>query len=113
MLSVSCDLGGLRDADVRFERAYRASVREMKTTLDAAADAARANHDYQNRTGDLTASTRASDVASSADGDEIIFGASMYYAVFVDRRGLMTVVEQARQAETALRYLFDGLATAL
>jgi hypothetical protein len=103
---VSADLAGAGD---RFEAAYRQAVSEMKALLDAKAAQERETHGYQNRTGDLEASTYASDVVSTANGDAIEFGARMPYASYVAQRGLTRVEELAAEAEVELGYLFEGL----
>lgn len=104
------DFGNIADAGDRFEAAYQDGVRQMKGTLDAKAAAERASHGYQNRTGDLEASTFASEVISIGDADEVQLGARAPYARWVNERGLMRIDELAAEATDELGYLFAGLA---
>jgi hypothetical protein len=103
------ELGSLPGADDRFERAYRDAVQQMKATLDAKAAEERAEHAYQNRTGDLEKSTTATEVISAGERDLVQLQADTPYAVYVNRRGLMRIDALAAEAETELAYLFDGL----
>jgi hypothetical protein len=109
MFRLVVDFGNLADAGDRFEAAYQDGVRQMKATLDAKAATERATHDYQNRTGELEASTYASEVISIGDADEVQLGARAPYARYVAVRGLMRIDELAAEADGELAYLFAGL----
>ena len=97
------------DAALRFEIAFEEAVQQMKTILDDAAAQERATHAYQNRTGDLEASTYASDVITIGDAHEVQLGARTEYAEYVNARGLMTIGDRAAQAEVDIRAVFEAL----
>ncbi|HEX8794128.1 MAG TPA: hypothetical protein VF765_24465 [Polyangiaceae bacterium] len=82
----------------------------MKAILDAAAAEERATHAYHNRTGDLEASTFASDIIEDGDAREVQLGARTEYAQYVNDRGLMRIDDLARRAEVDVRAVFEGLA---
>jgi hypothetical protein len=113
MISITFTAASLPGADTRFEHAYEQAVQQMKALLDGKAKEERDTHEYNNRTGDLEASTYAGDIIATATGHEVEFGARMFYAEFVNARGLMRVDELAEEARLELEYLFDGLGVSI
>jgi hypothetical protein len=105
----SVDLGNLPRAADRFERAYDRAADQMQKTLARAARTERRTHAYHNRTGNLQASTTASERMTVGDTDAVTLSADTPYAVYVNRRGLMRIDELAAEAEQELAYLFDSL----
>lgn len=82
----------------------------MKQILDQKAAEERRTHGYQNRTGDLEASTLATDVIEVGDTRVVQLEASMEYASYVNRhpRGLMNIDALAAEAEREIDYMLDG-----
>jgi hypothetical protein len=104
------DLGTIPGSATRFERTYERAVTQMQRTVASAAREERQTHGYQNRTGDLEASTQASEVMSVGDTDVVTLQADTSYASYVNDRGLMRLDELAATAGEELEYLFDGVA---
>ena len=113
MFRADVEIGSLADAGDRFEAAYQGAVQGMKAILDAKAEQERSGHGYQSRSGDLEASTYASDVFSTGDADEVQLGAREPYAVYVNARGLMGLDELAAAAEGEIGELFEALSRAI
>ncbi len=113
MIASAHDFYSVEGAAERFEAAYQKAVRDMKALLDATAAEARRAHEYQNRTGELEASTYASDILSLGDADEVQLGVRTSYAEYVNQRGLVGIDELAGEAEVEIAYLLDGLAVVL
>jgi hypothetical protein len=105
VISIRVDLGSIPGSADCFAGHYREAVGQMKGILDEKAAEERSGHAYQNRTGDLEAST----YAEAAGGDAVAFGARTEYAEYVNRRGLMRVDELAAEAELEIAYLYEGL----
>jgi hypothetical protein len=83
--------------------------REMRRVLAQAATDERRSHEYQNRTGDLERSTKATDPIVSDDEVHVDLVASMPYASYVNTRGLMQIDDLAKDAADELEYFFDGV----
>jgi len=103
------DLGNIPGSANRFRHHYDRAVQTMQRTVARAAADERRTHAYQNRTGDLEASTQASEVISAGDVDAVTLSADMPYASYVNDRGLMRIDERAEEAGEELEFLFDGL----
>jgi hypothetical protein len=86
---------------------------EMLGILREKAAEERDTHAYQNRTGNLEASTFASEIYREGDDERVEFGARTFYAGFVNKRGLMQVDELEQQAETEIDFLLDSEAERL
>ncbi len=63
---------------------------------------ARADHAYQNRTGDLTKSTKAKWERRSKYGGTVVIVADTPYANFVRKRGLMSIDKHALATQKAI-----------
>jgi len=102
---VLVDLSELR----AFHKTARARVRDagvradMAAALEPVAAHLRATHEYQNRTGDLEASTQA--VARTDAGYELVAG--MEYASHVERLGYSNMKDGAHVAELAIEVRLD------
>lgn len=68
----------------------------------------RATHLYQNRTGNLEASTFGAWVEQGPNEYSVEFGARTFYASYVDNRGLTRVHELAGEAEIELDFMLDA-----
>lgn len=106
------DLGTIPGSADRFEAAYERAVGQMQRRVEQVAAAERRDHAYRNRTGDLQASTQASEVMSVGADDVVQLAADMPYASYVADRGLMRLDERATEAAGEIEFLFDGLANA-
>ncbi len=87
--------------------------REMKSILDVAARETVAQRGYTNRTGDLSASTFASEDEDSSGDVSIELAARVEYASYVQNLGLMPIEEMADAAEAALAGYFADEAAKL
>jgi hypothetical protein len=74
----------------------------MKRILDAAAANEVASHRYQNRTGDLEASTFASDIYDVGEQVTVELGARAPYASYVEARGFSNMSEIAERVDPLL-----------
>jgi hypothetical protein len=113
MFRCRVEIGDAADAAERFEQAYRRAVVDMKVLLDGKAAEERGSDSYRDRTGNLRAGTRASDVISEGDTDTVELRADAPYAVYVNRRGYMRIDDLAAEAAKELEYLFEGLALSI
>lgn len=105
-------IGDLVAFNEEAERTIAKDLREMHRIVESKARMERADHAYRNRTYRLERSTFATVPTFSGDV-EVELGARMYYASYVNNRGLMRIDERARRAETEIEYLFDGTAEAI
>jgi hypothetical protein len=104
------DLDSIPGSADRFEHAYDRALGQMQRRVERVAREERRDHAYHNRTGDLEASTQASEVMSVGDTDVVQLAADMPYASYVNDGGLMRIDERATEAAGELEYLFEGLA---
>ncbi len=85
----------------------------MKNVLDLAAHEAVAQRGYINRTGDLSASTTASEPEEGSDEVTVELAARMEYASKVNNLGLMAIDEMADAAKAELARYFNAEAERL
>jgi len=104
------DLGNIPGSANRFDAALTAAHRTMQRRLAEAAKVERATHAYNNRTGNLEASTQASEVRETGDAVEVTLVAEMPYASYVNDRGLMTIDDSAAAAATDIDFILDATA---
>lgn len=87
----------------------REMPREMHRIVAQAAADERRSHGYQNRTGDLERSTRATEPVVTDDSVQVDLVAGMEYASYVNTRGLMTIDEAAERAGNEIEFYLDGV----
>jgi len=83
--------------------------REMHRIASDAATEEQRGHTYQNRTGDLERSTKATAPETSSDETRVDLVAEMPYASYVNTRGYMVIDEAADHAATEMEFFFDGM----
>lgn len=107
---VEVDLSGMDLMHVEVVGRLKGVPDIMHAMVENAAAEARMHHGYQNRTGNLTKSTRGifNNHRSLAHA-EVLLLADMFYATYVQRRGLMSIREAARMADRAIRAAFARL----
>jgi hypothetical protein len=81
----------------------------LKSVVDLGAAYARNNHEYINRTGDLTKSTKGIWMKQTRSQLQRNLDVGMQYASYVRNRGLMEVDHAASQIEQELQEQFGGL----
>lgn len=82
--------------------------REMHNIVARAAQDERRGHTYQNRTGDLERSTKATEPVTSANSVQVDLVAGMDYASYVNTRGYMMIDEVAARADEEIEFFLDG-----
>lgn len=82
--------------------------REMHRIVADAAQTERREHTYQNRTGNLERSTKATEAMATDNSAQVDLIAGTEYASFVNARGYMVIDEVAERAEQEIEYFLDG-----
>jgi hypothetical protein len=108
MFRVKVDASGVHALTREAHRTLNSAPDRMQRLLVGKAAEERRTHAYRNRTGDLEASTQASNVVEIGDQFLVQLEAAEEYASYVDNRGLMRIHELAQEAETEIDYMFDG-----
>ena len=90
------------DVDEFFDDLENEVVSGMCYVGEAAVNDAKANHTYQNRTGNLEAST-----SFDVDKDALTLEAGMDYASYVEAKGYDVISGAALRAEKKLKEMFE------
>lgn len=107
-IDVRVDISEVRDIERAAVRSLERAPDEMKRILDRKATEERRTHRYKNRSGDLEASTLATDVIEVGDQRVVQLEAGEEYASYVARRGLMGLDDLATEAEQEIDLFLDG-----
>ena len=104
MPKVKIQMEGWRQMGATLHLRLRSPGQKMKKLLEPLAEFERETHAYQNRTGDLEASTRAVQVNQHTAALEM----GMPYASYVVDKGLSQLPELAERGEEVIRVYFGA-----
>ena len=94
--------GDFSDVDKFFDDGELEVENAMIAVGEEAVNDAKANHTYQNRTGNLEASTN-----FEVDRDGLTLKAGMEYASYVEAKGFDVISSPALRAEKKLKEMFE------
>lgn len=109
-MRVFVDFTEVSKMTVRAETEFEAMPRQMLDILTEAADNELAGHGYQNRTGNLEASTYAAPLFTSTSEATVEFGAREDYASYLEAKGLSQIDELAAEADQEIQFRLENAA---